>query len=99
MARLARVVLPGYPHHITQRGNRRQDVFFQDEDYLSFLNWRGYLTNAARWVELSPSNIVRVQHRPGIFGDHIVSGEECESFDSGLCNEHAIERVFVQGGQ
>ena len=23
MARLARVVVPGYPHHITQRGNRR----------------------------------------------------------------------------
>ncbi len=37
MARLARVVLPGYPHHITQRGNRRQDVFFKDEDYLYYL--------------------------------------------------------------
>ena len=24
MARMARVVLPGYPHHVTQRGNRRQ---------------------------------------------------------------------------
>jgi REP element-mobilizing transposase RayT len=30
MARLARVILPGYPHHITQRGNRRQDVFFKE---------------------------------------------------------------------
>ena len=37
MARLARVILPGYPHHITQRGNRRQDVFFKDEDYLHYL--------------------------------------------------------------
>lgn len=37
MARLARVILPGYPHHITQRGNRRQDVFFKDEDYLYYL--------------------------------------------------------------
>ena len=37
MARLARVVLPGFPHHITQRGNRRQDVFFKDEDYLYYL--------------------------------------------------------------
>lgn len=37
MARLARVVLPGYPHHITQRGNRRQDVFFQDSDYEHYL--------------------------------------------------------------
>ena len=37
MARLARVVLPGYPHHITQRGNRRQDVFFEDSDYEHYL--------------------------------------------------------------
>ena len=37
MARLARVVLPGYPHHITQRGNRRQDVFFTDRDYEHYL--------------------------------------------------------------
>ena len=37
MARLARVVLPGYPHHVTQRGNRRQDVFFQDGDYEYYL--------------------------------------------------------------
>ncbi len=37
MARLARVILPRYPHHITQRGNRRQDVFFKEEDYLYYL--------------------------------------------------------------
>lgn len=33
MARLARVVVPGVAHHVTQRGNRRQQVFFSDEDY------------------------------------------------------------------
>jgi len=37
MARLARVILPGYPHHITRRGNRRQDVVFEDGDYLYYL--------------------------------------------------------------
>ena len=37
MARLARVILPGYPHHITQRGNRRQDVFFKEADYSYYL--------------------------------------------------------------
>ena len=37
MARLARVVLPGYPHHITQRGNRRQKVFFEEGDYEHYL--------------------------------------------------------------
>jgi len=33
MARLARVVAAGLPHHVTQRGNRRQKVFFGDDDY------------------------------------------------------------------
>jgi REP-associated tyrosine transposase len=33
MARIARVIVPGYPHHITQRGNRRQKTFFCKTDY------------------------------------------------------------------
>jgi putative transposase len=33
MARMARVVAPGAPHHVTQRGNRRQPTFFGEEDY------------------------------------------------------------------
>jgi len=33
MARLARVVVPGLPHHVTQRGNRRERVFFVEGDY------------------------------------------------------------------
>lgn len=32
MARLARVVAPGLPHHVTQRGNRREPIFFEDGD-------------------------------------------------------------------
>ena len=37
MARLARVVIPGVPHHLTQRGNRRQKVFFGEDDYQAYL--------------------------------------------------------------
>lgn len=33
MARLARAVFPGLPHHVTQRGNGRQQTFFEDADY------------------------------------------------------------------
>jgi putative transposase len=33
MARLARVVVPGLPHHVTQRGNGRAQTFFGDDDY------------------------------------------------------------------
>jgi putative transposase len=31
--RVARIATPGVPHHATQRGNTRQDVFFVDDDY------------------------------------------------------------------
>ncbi|NQT15518.1 MAG: transposase [Planctomycetes bacterium] len=37
MARLARVVVPGMPHHVTQRGNRRQETFFIEDDYAAYL--------------------------------------------------------------
>src|SRR3954447_13829300 len=33
MARLARVIVPGHPHHVTQRGNGRARTFFDDHDY------------------------------------------------------------------
>ena len=37
MARIARVVASGYPHHVTQRGNRRQQTFFSEDDYREYL--------------------------------------------------------------
>jgi putative transposase len=37
MPRFARVVVPGIPHHITHRGNRRDPVFFLDEDRSEYL--------------------------------------------------------------
>lgn len=45
MARIARVVAPGVPHHVTQRGNRRQRVFFSDDDYRTY---RGLLAESCR---------------------------------------------------
>jgi len=43
MARLARLVIPGLPHHVTQRGTRRQQTFFNDGDYAA------YLERMAQW--------------------------------------------------
>ncbi len=37
MPRVARVVVAGVPHHVTQRGNNRQDVFFVDDDRRMYL--------------------------------------------------------------
>ena len=44
MARIARIVLPDYPHHITQRGVRSLPIFFSDDDryeYLRLLKGQG----------------------------------------------------------
>jgi putative transposase len=38
MARIARVVIPNLPHHVTQRGNGGQKVFFSDGDYELYRN-------------------------------------------------------------
>lgn len=38
MARLARIVIPDVPHHVTQRGNRRMPVFFGDDDRAAYLD-------------------------------------------------------------
>lgn len=50
MARLPRLVIPGQPHHIIQRGNNNQAIFLDDEDYRSFLDW---LRQAAREYKVS----------------------------------------------
>ena len=41
MTRIARVICPGIPHHVSQRGNRRQPVFFCDDDYLAYIELMG----------------------------------------------------------
>ena len=37
MPKIARIVISGLPHHITQRGSRRQATFFCKEDYLAYI--------------------------------------------------------------
>ncbi|HYG29996.1 MAG TPA: transposase [Allosphingosinicella sp.] len=48
MPRLARTVVPGAPHHVTQRGNRRQPTFFSDADYALYLGLLRYWCSKAR---------------------------------------------------
>ena len=52
MARIARIVLPGVAHLVTQPGNNRQDILFTGDDrrvYLTFLR-----ESAARYGLTSP---------------------------------------------
>ena len=50
MARLPRLVIPGQPHHIIQRGNDRQLIFRDDDDRRIFLAW---LREAARQLDVA----------------------------------------------
>jgi hypothetical protein len=47
MARLERLVIPGMPHHIVQRGNHRMNVFQNDADRFVFLRM---LKNWSEWL-------------------------------------------------
>ena len=61
MPRIARVVVPGLPHHVTQRGNRRADVFFDKPDrqrYLSLLAAYAERHGVAIWAYCLMSNHV-----------------------------------------
>jgi putative transposase len=49
MSRLARVVAVDCPHHVTQRGNYRQQTFFCDDDYRLYLE---LLTDYSRQYSL-----------------------------------------------
>lgn len=49
MARLPRLTVPGYPHHLIQRGNNRQAIFSGPDDYKTLL---GMLDESARKFEV-----------------------------------------------
>jgi len=50
MARLPRLTLPGYPHHVVQRGNNRQAIFTSSADYQTLLD---LLTEQARLFDVA----------------------------------------------
>jgi putative transposase len=38
MPRIGRLTVPGLPHHVTQRGNRREAIFHEESDYALYRN-------------------------------------------------------------
>lgn len=51
MPRRARIIVPGIPLHIIQRGNNRQACFFAEEDYGFYLDWlQEYARKTGCWV-------------------------------------------------
>jgi putative transposase len=67
MSRIARIVAPEVPHHITQRGNGRRDVFFQDRDRLLYLELLGRYAKEYRlgiWAYCLMSNHIHLVATP-----------------------------------
>ncbi len=63
MPRLPRVVLPGFPHHVVQRGVREMDVFRRDEDreaYLDALRTSGAKYGLSFWAWCLMTNHVHL---------------------------------------
>lgn len=81
MARIARVIASGIPHHITQRGNRRMQTFFSDDDY------RVYLALLAEWCKKSSVEIWAYCLMPNHV--HLIAVPECEdSLRRGIGEAH-----------
>ncbi len=67
MGRIARVVIPGYPHHIIQRGNRRQVVYFNEGDkklYLKILSYNFKKEGVEVWCYCLMNNHVHLIAAP-----------------------------------
>ena len=83
MARIARIVIPNYPHHIIHRGNRREKVFFSDEDkkaYLCMLNKQAKESGIEFWAYCLMDNHVHF----------IAVPKREESFAKGFAQTHKL---------
>ena len=88
MARLARVVLPGVPHHVTQRGVRSMDIFYSDEDrkeYLSLLKVNGRKAGVEFLSYCLMSNHVHL----------IAIPKEEDSLRKGIAETHRLYTRFI----
>ena len=71
MPRIPRPVFPGVPHHITQRGNRHENVFFSDGDRAAYLGWLAHY--CVRFNVQVLAYCLMTNHV------HLVAVPECES--------------------
>jgi putative transposase len=61
MPRLRRITASGFPQHVIQRGNNRENCFFAESDYVTYLHW---LDRAARAYRV-------IIHAYALMPDHV----------------------------
>ncbi len=90
MPRVARIVVPGIPHHIIQRGNNKQDVFFADEDRTKYLR---YLREESRKYGLNIASYCLMSNHV-----HIVAiPETSQSMSRGIGRAHLRYTQYFNG--
>ena len=82
MPRATRFICAGVPHHVTQRGNRRERVFFSDADHLIYLSW---LREYAKTCEVEVLAYCLMQNHVHL----ILVPATAESMQQLLCRLHA----------
>lgn len=88
MSRIARVIVPEIPHHIIQRGNRNQTVFFKNEDrryYLRLLKKQAEIYGLKFWAYCLMDNHVHLIAVPKT-GDSFMAVAETHRRYSGHIN-------------
>ena len=102
MPRFARIVYPGVPHHITQRGNRRQAVFFSDDDktlYLRLLSKWADKTGLVLWAYCLMDNHVHHVAVPKREDSLAVTFGETHKAYTRIINEREGWRGFLWQGR
>ena len=90
MPRIARVVAPGVPHHVTQRGNRKLQTFFIDEDY------RAYIRLMAWWCKACSVEIWAYCLMPNHVHMIAVPARE-DSFRRAIGEAHRLYTLRING--
>jgi putative transposase len=101
MARIARVIAPGHPHHITQRGNRRQQTFFCDDDYRRYLQLMSKSCRRHRVRVLTyclmPNHVHLIAVPPSAEGLRLAVGEAHRRYSRGVNQRQGWRGHLWQG--
>jgi len=97
MPRTCRAIAVGYPHHVTQRGNNRENVFFDDQDrrtYLEYLNKYAVKYQFDLWAYCLMSNHIHLLAVP--------HEQDSLALGIGLVNQNYtryINRKYLRSGR
>ena len=97
MPRISRAVAVGYPHHVTQRGNNREQVFFDDQDrqtYLEFLKHYTQKHHVDIWAYCLMTNHIHLLAVP-----HVQEGLALGVGLANQCYTRYINRKYLRSGR